>query len=170
MHEWWATQPNPEGLSQGDVVIEIPVGASVFPLVQLKKQTTKGGVEAWVPHETGEHLLFRGNTYNGIVLSHDCEIDKHEKKQRVLVAPMTLLSALPDTSREQVMLQARRSLMPLVGVPTIGDYYADLRLIQAVDRQFLANEQRRASMSEVGQTRLRAQLAVFFLRVDIAHR
>ncbi len=170
MTSWWRDTLNSEGLSQGDVIQEIPFGISLNPPLSLTKTTGKGGAELWkqgVSAVAGtKNFLFYGNTFHALVLSHSCDLDKHERKGRAIVAPIRPIDCLNSDDRTTVLCQSRRSLMPLPDIPTLGSYYADLRLISSVDRKMI-EDGRIASMSELGVQRLHAQLAVFFLRLDL---
>jgi len=166
MNNWWMDNLNPNGLSQGDIVADIPFGISVFPPSALSKQSGKGGTQIWqqCKLENADHFLFKGQRTNAIVVSHSCDLDKKEVKARVLVAPIRRLETLTEEARELVLMQKRISLMPLPAIPTLDSHYADLRLITPIDRQFLTDVSRIASMTDSGVERLQAQLAAFFLR------
>ena len=60
--------------------------------------------------------------------------------------------------------QREWAFLPLPDVPELGDYYADLRLIHPVDRRFLRDDSRLASMTDEATLRLQAQLVGFFTR------
>ncbi len=81
---------------------------------------------------------------------------------------MTNLSTEQD--REMVLAQKRHSKMPLPGVPSLGDCYADLRMTTAVNRDHLDVKKRLASLSEAGVGRLRLQLIAFFTRLQANER
>jgi hypothetical protein len=106
-------------------------------------------------------MLSNGEVAGALVVSYDCEIDK---SKRVLVAPVFEISSLPSESQRAVLEQRRFSLMPLPDVPHVGTFYADLRLIQAVKREFLPLADRQASMTAGAVDRLQVQLITFFTR------
>ena len=162
---WWLPALNTEGLSQGDVALVLPVAVSTFPSKRLQRGTGKGGLEIWTPtqDQAKNTFLFEGGEYNAIVVSHSCDLDKKEKKGRVLIAPMRPLDTLSDDDKTTVLAQERVALMPL---PDVGGYYADLRLISTTSRAFLGDDRRVASMSPAGVQRLQVQLAQFFLRLS----
>jgi hypothetical protein len=172
--EWWASTLEAR-LSQGDVLDEVPVATLAYPPVALKKLTARAATQQWAettdwsPARGDEltHCLARSRRAAVLVLSHSCDLDKEEKKQRVLVAPAFPLSALPARSRTSVEQQQRFSLMPLVDVPGLGDLYGDLRLATSIDRRILQDANRIASMSPTGVKRLQAQLVAFLVRLDI---
>lgn len=170
---WWS--PNlKSALSQGDVLSPILIGSSSTPPTYLSKQNSKGGLLwgptiEWRPEgdQTG-YFLARGRVIHGIVISHDCEIDKKTKRSRILVAPISQISKVQDeTSRQAILEQRRYALMPLPEIPNLGDYYADFRLLTVVDRTNADQSIRLASMSEDGVLRLQAQLIAFFTRRNI---
>lgn len=165
---WWAKDLDPRGLSQGDVVADVPFGTFPVPPVALSKSTIKGGVTAWLESgPPGGPYLVQGGRFPAIVLSHDCELDKPQRKPRVLAAPLRPMSELESSVSAEVLAQRRLSLMPVPAIPTLGHYYADLRLIQNFDRAIL-DSARVASMSQEGLGRLRAQVVAFLFRLDLA--
>src|SRR5262245_28894341 len=121
---WWRSQLNPEGLSQGDVIEPVPVAVPVVPPTRLKRTTAKGDAEVWraTTDEEQRHWLFTGQAAYVLVVSHSCDLDKNEKKGRVLVAATRRLDDLDDATRSRVLAQGRRSLMPLPAIPELGDY------------------------------------------------
>jgi hypothetical protein len=172
MESWWLNRVNSEGISQGDVIRDVPLGVSMKPPICLSKETGKKGKEIWAPlaniSQTSDpkYFLFRGQIQPVVIVSHSCDLDKKQKK-RVLVAPIRQMDSLPQDSHNDILAQRRRSSMPLPGIPVLGDYYADLRLISPVDRSYMDDDNRVASMTEQGLLRLQAQLAAFFLRLDL---
>jgi hypothetical protein len=169
---WWLQNLAAE-LSQGDIVHGVVVGLPVHPAVHLQKTTVKGNQQVWSPGSPNPdsngilRLLAEGRECDVLVVSHSCEIDKKDRKKRVLIAPIATADRL-STSREAVFEQREPALFPLLDVPQLGDCYADLRLIHPVDRGFLRNEDRLASMTEEGVVRLQAQLVGFFTCKDLA--
>lgn len=168
MAAWWLPALNDEGLSQGDVLKPLPQAVSVFPTRRLQRKSLKGAPEAYVPTEdtSRDYFLFRGAETEVLIISHSCDLDKNERKQRVLVSPIFRLDIVSKKDvRETILAQRRISLMPLPDLPELGDCYADLRLISSVPREFLTDERRLASMSEEGVVRLQVQLAYFLFRI-----
>jgi hypothetical protein len=99
-----------------------------------------------------------------LVISHDCEIDKARNAERVLMAPLQPLSTLEPEMRQIVLEQKLLALMPLPDMGSFGDQFADLRLLDAIPRDLVADTARVVSMTEFGRDRLHAQLSKFLLR------
>jgi hypothetical protein len=169
MNSWWRSDLNPDGLSQGDIIKQSPIAFSPVPEVLLIKATGKGGLETWqqgISKSKPQHFLYDGDFFPSIVLSYSCELDKKEKKGRVIVAPIRLIGNLEEKVRTDVLSQKRRALMPLPDVPELGTYYADFRMMSVINRKGM-DENRLASMTESGVMRLQAQLVAFFTRLDV---
>ena len=157
--------------SQGDVITQVPFLIAKAPLDEVSRSTGKGGVDQWRPVTAPRN---RGATYSvcevhylpAIVITHSCQLDKREKKRRVLVAPIRGASELEDEVWRNISAGLRKSMLPLPAVPELGDHYADLRLISAVDRAFV-DVARVASMNERGRTLLWAHLVTFFTDRDL---
>ena len=167
---WWTTEPRPE-LSQGDLVEVAPFLQVTQPLTPLAKVSCSGKVEHWnplEPEELKEHVLAKCKTTCAIVISHDCEIDKPKKKQRILIAAAAPFERLSDhKAAEAVRKGEHRAFMYLPNPPTLTqDHYLDLRTISAVAIEFLQASRRLASLSDSGRTRLGAQLLAFLIRKD----
>jgi hypothetical protein len=174
---WWATQLNPQGLSQGDIISAVPLGAALVPVTFLGRDTWPNrGKDYWpqsptfVPYKTDSTGLFiaRGRVIRGLVVSHNCELDDKPDKTRVLLAPVYPIDQVTDpTARSRILNQERSALLPLPGLGGYGDHYADLRLIAHVDRKLIPNASREFSMNDDAVIRLRAQLIAFFTRIDM---
>ncbi len=166
MDAWWASTPDPR-LSQGDIVAPVPIGALAHPPTAIKKATFKGDVSGWAyDHgDSPERYVYRGDPGPVVVLSHSCEIDKNEKKRRILVAPIFSATRLGE-QWATVQDGRRYSLMPLAGLPKIGDSYADLRLIQSLDRRILDGAEKIAGMTAEGLMAVQRHIVSFFIRDD----
>lgn len=166
--DWWAPGIKAT-LSQGDVVLQIPLGISVVPAEFLQRSTFSGGVSGWTSktHRVGvsDHMLAKGKLIDAIVVSHSCDLDKEREKGRVLVAPILPISGLRDDVRRRVLAQETVNLLALPDLPTLGTSYANLRLIGVVDRELVDAASRVASLSDNGLVRLKAQLIYFFTRI-----
>lgn len=171
MAGWWLQNLATE-LSQGDVVRDLVVGLPVHVPVYLQKKTLKGNEIVWAPgspqpdHNGVLRLLAEGRRCDVLVISHGCEIDKQDRKKRILIVPIAPADRL-SSSREAVFAQRDYALFPLPEVPTLGDCYADLRLIHPVDRGVLREQDRAASMTDEALLRLQAQIVAFFTRKDL---
>lgn len=163
---WWG--PLEDKLSQGDVLSAIPFGAVLHPTTYLAKRTVKPNVFQWAPtDQVEEHTLARGRGAPCIVLSHSCELDKDEKKGRVIVAPIAPIDRVTEAAaRDAILAQRRFSMLPLPDIPNMGTFYADLRVMTSVYRAHCNDAKRVASMSDEGRFRLAVQLVAFFGRQD----
>ncbi len=173
---WWAPQLE-QNLSQGDVIRDLLFATPPPNPIFIRKGSRGGGrvweeISAFVPDGDGlGSFVGRGRIVPGIVLSHDCTMDNDSDKARILIAAMFPWANLDSQSveyREAVRRQQQRSFLPLQGVPSLnGDFYADLRVTNCVDRRAINLDARAASMSVEGLECLQHQLADFFVRVDI---
>lgn len=164
----WAETLDAEGLSQGDLVEDLPF-ANVYPIAPVIK-TSIHGKPGWLQTqaltEDGDgmcNVVTRVRRGTGLVLSYSCDIDKRNKKSRIFTAPVDLLSKLPLAEQQRVIEQSRVNLFPLVGTGH-GDFYADLRLAMALDQRLFDNHRRLASMTDEGRLMLQARLAFLFTR------
>lgn len=173
MAGWWAGQLNPEGLSQGDVISELLIGAAAPGPVYLRKRTFSQHAQGWEqggwnPDNSGlGFYLGRGRRVRGLVVSHSCEIsnDQNKRRARVLVAPLAAVDALPEGHWEDVLKQEHKALLALTDVPGLGNLYADFRLISYVERELIdKHSQRVLSMTPEGVCALWAKLLLFFIR------
>lgn len=172
MSAWWAAELE-QHLSQGDVISEM-----IVPVLDehtyLRKEAVPKVGPVWLegpwtpnPHTGMGHYLGRGKRLGALVLNHSCELDKLTGKHRVLVATIAPISAVTDkVAAENIMAQRRVSALPLPDVPGLGDCYADLRVIGAVQRSTI-DQKRIASMTPEAIKRLQLQLIAFFARVGL---
>lgn len=170
---WWAPQIKSE-LSQGDILSPVLIGSSAVPETYLVKRQFRGGEQAWSPSSNWQpdgngkgSFLGKGRIIHGIVVSHDCELDKKRRSARVLVAPISSLEKLLPEESQPIIEQTSYSKMPLPDIPQLGNYYVDLNCLMWLDREIVDRIKRIASMSEDGVTRLHAQLFGFFTRKQL---
>lgn len=170
--EWWAEELKPE-LSQGDVVSDLPFWVPLNDLQCVEKKALPAPrPPAWLettsltPDAEGFfNFIARGRIAPGVVLSHDCELDKKRRNRRVQVALVSDIEKLSTDEKQVVMGQGRWSRLVLPGVPEFGTCYADLLIQVTLDRKIIDTRRRIASMSEQGGERLRAQIVAYFARV-----
>lgn len=174
---WWAPAVNAKGLSQGDLVADVLVGTPYIPTTFLGRDTRPMKGRTYWPQspkldpfrtdETGLYIA-RGRVSLALVVSHSCELDDKPDVGRVLVALVAPLSQVSDPTAQATILEQRHlALLPLPGVPKLGDHYADLRCIVYVNRKLVQDSQRICSMTDEGVLRLQAQLLAFFTRRDL---
>jgi hypothetical protein len=156
------------------VFTNVPGGVLHHPLTYLNSRPAKGRTTVYehsqtpFPKRKGDErqfILSSGEVTGALVASHDCDCDKHPKpSQRIIIAPVYAIDLLPPENRLPVLEQRRFSLLPLPDLPGLGTCYADLRLMQAVQRAHLPDDQRIASMIDDAVARLQTQLIAFFSR------
>ncbi len=169
MVSWWIALLD-EQLSQGDVLLDLPIASLTDPVEYLEKGTAKGGIVVWYPRtvpvpdkENRLPLLVKGKTVPAIVLSHDCELDKPRGAARVTVAPIAPIANLQPDFQARVIAQRVIAMLPVQGCPTLPqECYADFRSIASVPRSIVDKLTRIAGMSETGKLRLQAQLVRHF--------
>ena len=168
---WWTSEPRPS-LSQGDVVAEVPFCIVSDPVTHLKHVSLRGNKPGWAEHPTPvirasdqkKYILSHGDIRHALVLSHDCDLDKPRANQRVLVAPIGQLAGLDPALQTTVLEQRHLALMPLPSLAALGDSYADMRLLAAVPRKTVLDENRVASLTDDARYRLQVQILKFLFR------
>lgn len=171
---WWLPAVSPE-LSQGDILSEYPLGASLTPPRFLHSNShTKNGrttwtQDAWTPDHNGiGHFVARGKMAPLLVVTHSCEVDKariNDARVAITVAPIRPLSDFAEDQRQQVLDGARRAYVPIHGVPNgLPDSYADLRYAGPMPAKLAETLTRMASMSPDGIATLHGILVEFYSR------
>ncbi len=81
-----------------------------MPAVYLEKRTDPGHRVRWAeisgPTPDGHgniHVLNRSRLSYGLVLSHDCELDKDKRRGRVHIAMLKEVASLNPTEQEKVL-------------------------------------------------------------------
>jgi hypothetical protein len=172
---WWLPSPA-SVLSQGDIIVDVPIGTVTNPVKYLQKAALKGNSPGgwqeslkFKPDHNGMgNYLAHGRLARVIVLTYGCEVDKDKKKHRIVVAAVNAISNLSSEEQEIVMGQSAFHSMPLPGIPVLGDHYADLRLTTFLPKEILETGNRVASMTDEGVLRLQAQLIGFFTRLKVS--
>ena len=159
-------------MSQGDVVEEVPFCMVSVPITHLKYVSLRENKPGWAESSTPvirktdqkKYVLACGETRLGLVLSHDCDLDKPRANQRVLVAPIQQIAVLETTLQGTILEQRHLALMPLPALGSVGDSYADLRLMVSVPRETISDDKRIASLTDDGRERLQVQIMKFLFR------
>jgi hypothetical protein len=177
----WLPAPNPRGLSQGDILVDVPVGVTRVPLTFVSHASfeDRRGKTIWTEYDSLQplkedsagHWLAKGRITRALVLTHSCDLDDLRDSERVLIAPIAEITMVTsgETDRRRIMDGARSTYVSLPGVPGIGDCYADLRSICPIDRFFFSPANRLCSMTDEAVAILRAQLVVHFTRLEPQH-
>lgn len=173
--DWWQADL-PEKFDQGDVFTDVPFIMPAFPTTYLAHTNLKGGKAGWEekdepkPAKDGKlHFLGVGPQLCVMILNHGCDIDKAKdpKRARILVAQVSTLSSLNPQQQAVVSGRESKAMLYLPDVPSIGDAFADFRLITTVPRLLLDSKTRVGSMQIHAQEFLQAQLLTFFTRKEV---
>lgn len=167
---WWLSPTEEPRLSQGDIIVAAAFVKALYPLSFLVRSSIKGQGSLWVesPERKEDsngffHCLGRGSLAAALVLTHSCQLDKPEKGGRVILAPVRSASKLSE-NRTDVMAGSKIAFVPLPDVPELGDCYADLRSMMALDREVVKAYVRLAAMTADAQKALHERLVGFFAR------
>lgn len=124
-----------------------------------------------VPSQSQPDLtLVQYRVGHGIVVSHDCAIDKPNKNTRVLFAPVASIAKLDPAIQATVREESNLGMMHLPEVPGIGEAYADLRSMSAFPFELVAELKRVASLTDFGRTKLGDALIAFFVMRELPKR
>jgi hypothetical protein len=142
------------------------------PVTHLKYTSLRDSKAGWaetpnpVVRKTDQkkYLLAQGEVRPALVLSHDCDLDKPRSNPRVLVAPIGLMSILEPGTQITILEQRHLALLPLPALGTLGDCFADLRLVTVVPRDVVLEANRIASLTDEGRERLQVQISRFLFR------
>jgi len=173
----WANELNPAGLSQGDILLDVPVGSTKVPLTFLATSgyTDKRQKTVWtqydelkkMEHEPSGNWVTKGRVTRALVITHSCDLDDIQDTERVLVAPVWESTQISNPEHRERIVQGKRStFVGLPGVPGVGDCYADLRSICPLDRHLFGKAQRHCSMTEEAVLMLQAHIALYFTRIE----
>jgi len=169
---WWESNLKPD-LSQGDVVLDLPFWAPLPSNPPLQKETIPGGRTVWTEVDAPRvdddgiyYLLARTRRAPGVILTHDCEIDKKRRSSRIQVAILLPLERLHASEKAAVIGQGKYAHLVLPDVPEIGIHYLDFQVQVTLDRRIIDGQRRIASMADAGIKRLGAQLVAYFLRLS----
>jgi hypothetical protein len=168
--EWFEPAFRAE-LSQGDIFDGLPFCTPVVPVTHLTKGQAKGNPIIWIPSKKTQplpqgqqnHGLFAYRLGYGIVVSHDCAIDKPQKNTRILFAPVGPLSNFDPVTQDAVRRQAHLGVMLLPNVAGIGDAYADLRGITPFPDEMVSSLSQVASLTDGARDQLQRALVAFFV-------
>jgi hypothetical protein len=156
-------------LSQGDLFEEVPSVVVHDLLFMVKSADNAFHLERERPASRRDDRTYPANAEEarapGIVLSHDCEIDKQTRKTIVHVALVRPLDGVPEEHREGFRRNQRHRAFYLPPNGFLdGENYADLRRITVLRADTLLELTKRASMNEDGRRMLREQVFRFFTR------
>ncbi len=166
---------------QGDIIREIPHIhlRPPPPLTVIRRESVKWG-ERLTPYEYGsntpqggfdfahgEQVLASCQVAFGMVLSHDCEIDKDPKYR--MVALIRPLSEVRSDGQEIIRANRNFSACYLPAyAEIIGESYVDFRRITTLHPDFLENSERIASLTDEAVKYIQTQLFRFLTRRDVS--
>lgn len=167
----WLERALRSELSQGDIFEGLPFCTPAVPVTHLSKGQAKGAAVAWIPSAPPQSAPRHQPSYAlvayrigcGIVVSHDCAIDKPNKNTRVLCAPIAPITQLDPRTQDSVRQRGNFGLMHLPEVPGIGEAYADFRSITAFRHDILTQVRQVASLTDFGRGQLGDALVGFFV-------
>src|SRR5690242_421148 len=134
------------------------VDETKFVQANVREIVATEGEDAW------------GNAYGGrrygIVISHDCELDKPGEKRYVQTALIRPLSGVPERFRDSIRdYRQKRALYLPPNAFLEGENFADLRMITTLRRAEVIDQLKRvAKMNEDGRVLLHFQLFRFYAR------
>lgn len=159
---------SPDERDQGDVFADVPFVMPDVPLELVEKKTFPKGVPGWVSSKR-ESSFTRGLVHtrfaSGLLLSHGCTIDKGGR--RVTFALVEKIEGLDATHHDALRAQEMASYVYLPAVPSMGDCYADLRVLVTLPADVLDNV-RLAKMTPEAKLLLEAKLIHFYTRINEA--
>jgi hypothetical protein len=163
--------PGPE-LSQGDLVALVPSNYvhDLDYLVKIDANPVRFQVRATRPEHMHDDQMHQANARGvraaGIVLTHDCEIDKDDRERAsILVGLVRPLAGIREVDRDGIRQNTRHRAFYLPANTHVGqESYVDLRRITSVRRAALEQLVRNAAMSEDGRLMLQEHLFRFFTR------
>ena len=175
-----------EKLSQGDIVAEVPWGVADDPLLVCRPHhaTSDDGQARYKPADKwadpaafnrGRRELTHFPTELGLalVLWHDCELDKFEKKGKppsswfAGVLPILSMANMDAENIQRTQELQKTSAFPLPAAPELGiaePSYVDFRHILPVKQSLL--KARKGTLSTQMRNALYAHLFRFFTRKD----
>lgn len=169
--------PLGDRLSQGDIVAGIPWGLIDAPVTVCRpddrskpegKARYAPATDLKPPFKGIELVLAKAQLGLGMVLWHDCQIDKFENQQKppdkwfAAVAPVIALQQTDALAAQAVKEGRRRAFFYLPAFPAIGlaqESYVDLRHIWPMKQSLLSD--RKGTLAPTARTDLYSHLFSF---------
>jgi hypothetical protein len=160
--------PPSDELSQGDLFSEVPSVYVDGPGYMVKVN----GTYQLRDERPASHRLDRPQAANakevrelGVVLTHDCEIDKTPTRASVILGLVRPLQNMRDSDADGFRSNTRHRALYLPPSGFVeGESYIDLRRVSVLRRDVLEGLPRLASMNDDGRRMLREQLFRFYSR------
>jgi hypothetical protein len=114
----WAKTLNPLGISQGDVLKDVPTGSTKIPLTFLARESyqpkgqprilyTKYDQLQEYTNEPGiGNFIAKGRVSFALVVTHDCDLDDVDDTERIIVAPVFHISRITSSEADRARVMA----------------------------------------------------------------
>ena len=168
--EWWLASI-PAEINQGDIFADIPFLETAVPPELLKRTSMRGGEPGWMHGKNTptmnikSHWLTSGQLLHGMLLNHECDLDKPTNRRCIFVSVLPLANYQAD-QQELIITQRSIPLLFLPEVPSLGNMVADFRITTNVPRAIINGAQRKASPTELARMRILSQFIKFYTRSD----
>lgn len=165
-------EPPGETISQGDVFELLPNVYLDNPLLALDKQsetifTATAEPYAKFDDKTGQAVAAICKRARGILVSHDCELDKPQVA-RWLICPVLPLSRLRPETQDRVK---RNRVYAMLSLPKYRDIFpdsfADFNQITTLNSEFVKAARRLVSLSDVGRRAFYVQFVRWATRWEL---
>jgi len=159
-------------ISQGDIFELLPHVFLDGPLLALEHETETILKAIGEPYrefndKDGQPIVATCKRSKGILLSHDCEIDKPQVRKR-LICPVVPLSRLRPQNQDRVK---RNRIYSMLHLPKYGtsleESFVDFNSVATIDAEFLRGKNRIVSLSDIGRRALYVQLIRWFSRWEL---
>lgn len=169
----WYTAPVAD-VSQGDIFTRVPSVYVPSPVQVGRFVTGRGGVaqveltdvgQEGFPWSSEQAVVTRGAFPYGVMLTHDCEIDKDDRYR--LMAMVRPIEGAPAEAIDEIRIGGRRRFFHLPAESEIYDFpesYIDFRRLTAVRVPVLQLCPRVLSMSEHLRSSMREALITYLTR------
>lgn len=165
--------PRPQ-ISQGDIFELLPHLCLNRPLSALSKEAetetifrAHGEPYPSFDDKDGQDVLATCKRAKGIVVTHDCEIDKPQVSHW-LICPVVPAGRLRPENLDRLK---RNRIYSMLYLPRIGDTlvdsFVDFNRITTLDTEFLTNVKRIVSLSDTGRRALYVQFIRWLTRWEL---
>jgi hypothetical protein len=162
-----------EKVSQGDIFELLPHARLDPPLLALEKQsdmilTASGEPFAKFNDKGGQAVLATCRRRRGLLLSHDCEIDK-PSVTKWQICPVIPLHTLSTTLQKSVRGNRVFSMLHLPKHwDVLPESYADFNAVSVVDKELILGVKRLTSLSDIGRQALYGQFIRWLTRWELS--
>ncbi len=165
--------PRPE-ISQGDIVELLPHVSLDKPLLALHKEgetetvfRATGEPYTSFNDKDGQAVIAKCKRSRGVLISHDCEVDKPQVK-KWLVCPVVPMDRLQPKNHDLVKRNRIFSMLYLPKFDKITvDSFVDFNQITTLDSEFIKAGKRIISLSDIGRRALYVQFVRWLTRWEL---